>query len=90
MLSMICRWKNMNMTISGNVLGNGVTVSNISGATGAYVKYTMVVPAGATGLKFVTSGGTGDADMYVRLGSAPTTTTTTGRGSGRPRRRGSR
>jgi pseudolysin/vibriolysin len=47
-------------------------VSNISGATGAYVKYTMVVPAGATGLKFVMSGGTGDADMYVKFGSEPT------------------
>ena len=41
---------------------------------GTYVKYTMVVPAGATGLKFVMSGGTGDADMYVRFGSAPTDT----------------
>jgi hypothetical protein len=58
----------------GNVLSNGVTVSNISGATGAYVKYTMVVPAGATGLKFVMSGGTGDADMYVKFGSEPTDT----------------
>ena len=32
----------------------------------------MVVPAGATNLKFVTSGGTGDADLYVKFGSAPT------------------
>jgi PKD repeat protein len=59
----------------GNVLSNGVTVSNLSAATGAYVKYTMVVPAGATGLKFVMSGGTGDADMYVKFGSEPTDTT---------------
>ena len=36
--------------------------------------YTLVVPAGATNLKFTIAGGTGDADMYVRLGSAPTTT----------------
>ena len=35
----------------------------------------MNVPAGATNLKFVIAGGTGDADMYVRFGSAPTTTT---------------
>nr|WP_246191878.1 proprotein convertase P-domain-containing protein [Pseudoxanthomonas gei] len=34
----------------------------------------MAVPAGATGLKFVTSGGTGDSDMYVKFGSAPTDT----------------
>ena len=58
----------------GNVLSNGVTVSNLSASTGGTVNYTMVVPAGATGLKFVTSGGTGDADMYVKFGSAPTDT----------------
>lgn len=34
----------------------------------------MVVPSGATGLRFVIAGGTGDADLYVRLGSAPTDT----------------
>ncbi|WP_310056113.1 proprotein convertase P-domain-containing protein [Agrilutibacter niabensis] len=33
----------------------------------------MAVPAGASGLKFAIAGGTGDADMYVRFGSAPTT-----------------
>ena len=32
------------------------------------------MPAGATNLKFVTSGGTGDADLYVKFGSQPTTT----------------
>jgi len=31
------------------------------------------VPAGATSLKFAISGGTGDADIYVKYGSAPTT-----------------
>jgi serine protease len=53
-------------------LSNGVAQTNISAATGAYVKFTMAVPAGATGLKFVMSGGTGDADMYVKFGSEPT------------------
>ncbi|MEO5596498.1 MAG: PPC domain-containing protein, partial [Lysobacteraceae bacterium] len=57
---------------TGGALTNGVAKTGISGATGAYVKYTMVVPAGATGLKFVMSGGTGDADMYVKFGSQPT------------------
>ena len=33
----------------------------------------MVVPAGATDLNFAMSGGSGDADLYVRFGSAPTT-----------------
>ena len=35
----------------------------------------MSVPSGATNLQFQTSGGTGDADLYVRFGAAPTTTT---------------
>jgi serine protease len=55
-------------------LSNGVAQTNISGATGAYVKFTMAVPAGATNLKFVMSGGTGDADMYVKFGAEPTDT----------------
>jgi len=59
---------------ASNVLSNGVAVTNLSAATGASLNYTMVVPAGATGLKFVTTGGTGDMDMYVKFGSAPTDT----------------
>ncbi|MDZ7904016.1 MAG: PPC domain-containing protein [Rheinheimera sp.] len=35
----------------------------------------MTVPAGKTNLTVTTSGGTGDADLYVRRGSKPTTTT---------------
>ncbi|HEY0662675.1 MAG TPA: PKD domain-containing protein, partial [Lysobacter sp.] len=57
---------------TGNVLTKGVAVTGLSAATGGYVKYTMVVPAGATNLTFTTSGGTGDADMYVKFGSEPT------------------
>ena len=57
----------------GNVLQNGVTVTGLAATTGNFVLYTMSVPAGATNLKFVISGGTGDADLYVRFGSAPTT-----------------
>ncbi|TKC95738.1 M4 family metallopeptidase [Polyangium fumosum] len=36
--------------------------------------YTQATPAGATTLKVEISGGTGDADLYVRKGSAPTLT----------------
>ncbi len=39
--------------------------------------YSVTVPAGTTSLVFNISGGTGDADLYVRLGAAPTTTTYT-------------
>jgi vibriolysin len=60
---------------TGGPLTNGVAVTGISQPTaGSSVNYTLVVPAGATGLKFVMSGGTGDADMYVKFGSAPTDT----------------
>lgn len=57
---------------TGGPLTNGVTVTGISATTGNSVNYTLDVPAGATGLNFVMSGGTGDADMYVKFGSAPT------------------
>ncbi len=55
-------------------LSNGVGVS-VSGATGSQQTWTLAVPAGQTTLTFTISGGTGDADMYVSSGSAPTTTT---------------
>ena len=58
----------------GGVLTNGVAKTDQAGATGSSLNYTLVVPAGSTNLKFVTSGGTGDADLYVKFGSAPTTT----------------
>jgi hypothetical protein len=54
-------------------LQNGVPVSGISGATGSQKFWTISVPAGASNLQFQTSGGSGDADLYVRFGSAPTT-----------------
>lgn len=59
---------------TGNTLTKGVTLTGLSAATGAALNYTMVVPAGASDLKFTTSGGTGDADLYVKFGSAPTDT----------------
>ncbi|WP_272949658.1 pre-peptidase C-terminal domain-containing protein [Kribbella antibiotica] len=60
-------------TGGGSSLSNGVPVTGLSGAKGAMLRYTLAVPAGATNLKFVTSGGSGDADLYVKFGSAPTT-----------------
>jgi hypothetical protein len=47
-------------------------VTGLSATTGNSLNYTMVVPAGASNLSFVTSGGTGDMDLYVKFGSAPT------------------
>jgi hypothetical protein len=51
------------------------TQSNLSAAKNGQKSFTLVVPAGATALKFSTSGSNGDADLYVRKGSAPTTAT---------------
>ncbi|MGY6588376.1 MAG: S8 family peptidase [Wenzhouxiangella sp.] len=56
-------------------LQNGVAVSNLSGGTGSEVFFTLDVPQGAENLVFQISGGTGDADLYVRRGSAPTQST---------------
>ncbi len=58
-----------------DVLENGVPKTGLSGASSSETNFTLEVPAGATDLSFVMSGGTGDADMYVRHGSAPTTST---------------
>lgn len=58
---------------SGSELSNGVTESGLTATTGNEIAYTMEVPAGATGLSFVIAGGSGDADLYVRFGSAATT-----------------
>ena len=57
-----------------NVLQNGVPVTGLTAATNGQLTYMMDVPAGRA-VTFTISGGTGDADMYVRFGSAPTTTT---------------
>ena len=54
-------------------LTDGVAVTGISGASGSEKAYTLDVPADATSVDFNMSGGTGDADLYVKFGSAPTT-----------------
>ena len=56
-------------------LENGVPKTGLSAAAGSDLNFTLDVPAGATNLRFAMSGGTGDADMHVRFGSAPTLTT---------------
>jgi len=56
-------------------LSNGVAVSNLSGATGSWSYFKITVPASQTQLQIVMSGGTGDADLYVKLGAQPSSTT---------------
>jgi hypothetical protein len=53
-------------------LSKGVPVSVPNASTNQQLLYSLAVPAGATGLTFDTSGGTGDADLYVKFGSPPT------------------
>ena len=58
---------------SGGGTGGGGTVNNISGSSGTWKHYTLSVPAGMSLLDVDISGGSGDADLYVRFGTRPTT-----------------
>ncbi|MDN5781978.1 MAG: M20/M25/M40 family metallo-hydrolase [Luteimonas sp.] len=69
--------KTLPVTVSGGnsgggVLENGVPMTGQSGAAGQSLDYTLEVPDGASNLVFTMSGGSGDADLYVKAGSAPT------------------
>ena len=55
-------------------LANGVPVTWLSGAAYSKQFWRINTPAGRT-LKVRISGGTGDADLYVRFGARPTTST---------------
>jgi hypothetical protein len=54
---------------------NGVTKNGLAGVRGTELRFLLDVAKGATNLKFTMSGGTGDADLYVRKNSPPTTST---------------
>ncbi|HEX5753587.1 MAG TPA: M4 family metallopeptidase [Archangium sp.] len=56
---------------ASTALTNAVAITGISGASASSKYYHLDVPAGRA-VSFVMSGGTGDADMYVSFGSAPT------------------
>ena len=55
-------------------ISNGVSVGPLAAEIGTQFIYSLNVPAGKTSVAFTTSGGTGDADVYAKLGSIPTTT----------------
>jgi serine protease len=50
----------------------GETITNINIARRAWQHYTLEVPEGMAQLTVEISGGTGDADLYVKHGSQPT------------------
>ncbi|WP_444997792.1 M4 family metallopeptidase [Aliikangiella sp. IMCC44359] len=56
----------------GNELQNGVAKTGLSANAGSELNYTFKVPTGASNINFVMSGGSGDADLYVKFGSKPT------------------
>ncbi|WP_305068983.1 M4 family metallopeptidase [Marilutibacter chinensis] len=57
----------------GGELEKGVPETGLAASQGNWIHYTMEVPSGASNLSFTISGGTGDADLYVKHGSQPTT-----------------
>jgi vibriolysin len=57
-------------------LTNGAAVTGISGATNSAQYWRIATPAGKT-LTVTTSGGSGDADLYTKFGTRPTTTSYT-------------
>jgi serine protease len=62
----------LNSGFVGTVMTNGF--SYVDAATSGNVKYfVFTVPAGKNQLDFNIYGGTGDADLYVKYGSLPTT-----------------
>ncbi len=56
-------------------LTNNVALTGLAGSSGSKKYYTLEVPAGQPTLSFEISGGTGDADLYVRHGAVPSSST---------------
>ncbi|MDP2635191.1 MULTISPECIES: S8 family serine peptidase [unclassified Pseudoalteromonas] len=61
-----------NASCGNNCLTNGVPINGLAGSQSQELVYTIDVPANAV-LNVSMSGGTGDADLYVRKGAQPTT-----------------
>lgn len=57
---------------TGNVLTKGTPIANLSGSQNSQTFYTFTVES-ASNVTVSMSGGTGDADLYVKSGSKPTT-----------------
>jgi vibriolysin len=57
------------------VLTDSRPFSGLAASKDSQTFFQLTVPAGATSLSFQLSAGSGDADLYVRIGSAPTLTT---------------
>lgn len=53
-------------------LTNGVPKTGLSGGAGSEASYTFAVPADATNVSVTISGGSGDADLHTKFGTAAT------------------
>ena len=51
----------------------GGQLDNLSVARRSWLRYTWDIPAGNSLLEFEITGGSGDADLYIRYGSQPST-----------------
>lgn len=63
------------LTAQGAVLTEGIPVESLSANTDAALDFELSVPTDARNLSIQMSGGSGDADLYVRAGAVPTTST---------------
>lgn len=64
----------------GGTGGGGVEpvsgqLSSLSGSSGTWDRYTWDIPSGVSSMTVRISGGSGDADLYVRYGAQPSTST---------------
>ena len=57
----------------GGAEGGSGSASNLSASRGNWLRYTIDIPAGMSELVVTTAGGSGDADLYLRFGSQPST-----------------
>ncbi|KZN28802.1 hypothetical protein N480_08535 [Pseudoalteromonas luteoviolacea S2607] len=64
-----------NAETSGATQPGGLTENNLSASTGSWSRHQLTVPAGMSSLTVKISGGSGDADLYVNPGAAPSTST---------------
>lgn len=54
-------------------VGNGEVVSDLAGARGTEMFFSINLPAGSSNLSVRIAGGSGDADLYLRAGDLPST-----------------
>jgi secreted trypsin-like serine protease len=74
-VSEVANWVNTTIQGSSGPVTTLLERTGLSGASSSFQHFAITVPSGATSLTVETSGGTGDADLYVRQGSQPTTST---------------